>query len=149
MSKRRPPSIIRPIAIGLVLRGEDLLLMEVRDGDDAIQGWRPVGGTIEFGERAADALKREFLEELGLVIDDPTLLSVMENLYTYNSAVGHEIVFVFETRLVDASQYNRETFSFDDGGNRNEATWVALSRFVRREEVLFPVGLVDLLMQVR
>ena len=123
--------------------------MAVRDGGDAIQGWRPVGGTIEFGERAADALKREFLEKLGLVIDDPTLLSVMENLYTYNDAVGHEIVLVFETKLVDAAQYDRETFSFGDGGNRNEVRWVALSRFVRREAVLFPVGLLDVLMQVR
>jgi ADP-ribose pyrophosphatase YjhB (NUDIX family) len=149
VSDWRPPSIIRPIAIGLVLRGEELLLMAVPDGGDGIQGWRPVGGTIEFGERAADALKRGFLEELGLVIDDPTLLSVMENLYTHNDAVGHEIVLVFEAKLVDAAQYDRETFSFGDGGNRNEVRWVALSRFVRRKAVLFPVGLLDVLMQVR
>jgi ADP-ribose pyrophosphatase YjhB (NUDIX family) len=149
VSDWRPPSIIRPIAIGLVLRGEDLLLMAVRDGGDAIKGWRPLGGTIEFGERAADALKREFHEELGLAIVEPTLLSVMENLYTHNGAVGHEIVLVFETSLVDVAQYSRGTFSFGDDGNRNEVKWVALSRFVRREAVLFPVGLVDLLMQVR
>ena len=73
----------------------------------------------------------------------------MENLYTHNGAVGHEIVLVFETSLVDVAQYSRETFSFGDDGNRNEVKWVALSRFVRREAVLFPVGLVDLLMQVR
>ena len=52
----------------LVRRGDELLLMVVRSDDGAIKGYRPLGGSIEFGERAADALKREFTEELGLAI---------------------------------------------------------------------------------
>jgi ADP-ribose pyrophosphatase YjhB (NUDIX family) len=147
MSIWSPPCIVRPIAIGIVRRREELLLMAVRDENDAIKGWRPVGGTIEFGERAADALKREFGEELGVNIVDPTLLAVMENLYTHNDAVGHEIVFVFETSLMDAIQYTRETFSFEDGGERNEVRWITLSHFLHEEGVLFPIGLLDRLMK--
>ena len=143
MSVWRPPRTVRPIAIGIVRRREELLVMAVRDEHDAIKGWRPVAGTIEFGERAAETLKREFIEELGLTVVEPTLLTVLENLYTHNGAAGHEIVFVFETRLVDAAQYARETFFFEDGGDRHEARWVALSDFLGREAALFPGGLLE------
>jgi ADP-ribose pyrophosphatase YjhB (NUDIX family) len=93
----RPPPLVRPISIGIVRRGNALLLMAVRADDESIKGWRPLGGTIEFGERASNALKRELAEELGLAVTEPRLLTVLENLYTHHGATGHEIVFVFET----------------------------------------------------
>jgi 8-oxo-dGTP pyrophosphatase MutT (NUDIX family) len=143
MSVWRPPSIVRPIAVGLIRRGDDLLLMAVRSDDGAIKGYRPLGGSIEFGERAADALKREFVEELGLSLAEPTLLTVLENLYTHHGTTGHEIVFVFEAALTDETAYRTERFSFEDGGVRNDVEWVALARFRAGEAALFPVGLLD------
>lgn len=144
MSVWRPPSIVRPIAIGIVRRDDDeLLLMAVRSDDGAIKGYRPLGGSIEFGERAADALKREFIEELGLAIAEPALLTVLENLYTHHGATGHEIVFVFEAAFADESACRREGFSYEDGGVRNEVGWVALARFRADEAELFPTGLLD------
>jgi ADP-ribose pyrophosphatase YjhB (NUDIX family) len=143
MSVWRPPSVVRPIAIGLVRRGDKLLLMVVRGDDGAIKGYRPLGGSIEFGERAADALKREFAEELGLAVTEPVLLTVLENLYTHHGAAGHEIVFVFETALADESAYRRDGFSYEDGGVRNDVAWVALARFRAGEAELFPTGLLD------
>ncbi len=121
--------------------------MAVRDDDGAIKGWRPLGGSIEFGERASDALRRELAEEVGLSIAEPTLLTVMENLYSHNGAPGHEIVFVFEAKLADDTHGGREEFSFDDGGVRNEVRWVALANFERGEAELFPAGLLKHLLQ--
>jgi len=143
MSVWRPPSVVRPIAIGVVRRGEELLLMAVCDDGGAIKGWRPLGGTIEFGERAADTLKREFAEELGLAIAEPQLLTVLENLYTHQGTAGHEIVFVFDTRLADENAYRNDSFAFDDGGVRNEVRWVPLARFKSGQDSLFPAGLLD------
>jgi 8-oxo-dGTP pyrophosphatase MutT (NUDIX family) len=143
MSTWRPPSIVRPIAIGIVRRDDDLLLMAVRSDDGVIKGWRPLGGSIEFGERAADALKREFVEELGLSLAEPALLTVLENLYSHNGAPGHEIAFVFEAALTDEVAYRTERYSFEDGGVRNDVEWVALARFMAGEAVLFPVGLLQ------
>jgi 8-oxo-dGTP pyrophosphatase MutT (NUDIX family) len=137
----RPPSIVRPIAIGIIRRREELLLMAVRNDNGAIKGWRPLGGAIEFGEAAADALRREFAEELGLGITEPLLLTVLENLYSHYGTAGHEIVFVFEARFADDVHYSREAFSFEDGGVRNEVQWVAISHFLRGEAALFPDGL--------
>jgi len=143
MSTWRPPSIVRPIAIGIIRRGDELLLMVVRSDDGAIKGYRPLGGSIEFGERASGALKREFMEELGLSLAEPMLLTVLENLYTHHGTTGHEIVFVFETSLMDASAYHKERFSYEDGGVRNDVEWVALARFRAGEVALFPAGLLD------
>jgi ADP-ribose pyrophosphatase YjhB (NUDIX family) len=142
MAVWRPPSVVRPIAVGVIRRHEELLLMAVRNDNGAIKGWRPLGGSIEFGERAVDALRREFAEEVGLAIAEPTLLTVLENLYSHHGATGHEIVFVFEARLADDIHYSRAAFSFDDGGVR-KVRWVALAHFLRGVAELFPAGLLE------
>jgi ADP-ribose pyrophosphatase YjhB (NUDIX family) len=135
----RPPATVRPVAVGIVRRGD--LLMASRRDDGTITGWRPLGGTIEFGERAADALKREFVEELGVTLDEPKLLCVLESLYRHHDTPGHEIVF--EARLADAAAYGKDGFTFDDGGVRNDVRWVALARFRAGQEQLFPAGLLE------
>ena len=124
-------------------RGDELLLMAVRDDDGTLKGWRPLGGTIEFGERAAAALQREFVEEIGAALAEPKLLTVIESLYSHHGASGHEIVFVFEASFADDADYSREAFRFDDGGVCNEVRWVALARLRRGEAELFPAGLLE------
>jgi ADP-ribose pyrophosphatase YjhB (NUDIX family) len=136
--------MVRPIAVGVIRRGDELLLMAAKSDDGIIKGWRPLGGTIEFGERAADALRREFAEELGVVIKEPKLLTVLESLYTHHDTAGHEIVFVFDTRPADENAYRKDSFAFDDGGVYNEVRWVALARFKSGQDSLFPAGLLDL-----
>jgi len=40
---------------------------------------RPLGGSVEFGETAVDAIRREIREELHAEIADPVLLGVLES----------------------------------------------------------------------
>jgi hypothetical protein len=68
---------------------------------------------------------------------------VLENLYSHHGAAGHEIVFVFEASLADATAYRSERFSYEDGGVRNDVEWVALARFRAGEAELFPTGLLE------
>jgi ADP-ribose pyrophosphatase YjhB (NUDIX family) len=144
-SKWRPPQVVRPLAIGIVWRRSELLLIAVRDDGGALIGWRPPGGTIEFGERAAAALKREFLEELNEPIADPEHLSVIENLYTHAGTRGHEVVFIFKTAFVDPAAYARERFAFKDGLLMQEGRWIDRSRIEAGEERLLPLGLAQAL----
>jgi ADP-ribose pyrophosphatase YjhB (NUDIX family) len=139
----RPHATVRPIAIGIVRRGDEILVMAVRDDAGSVIGWRPLGGAIEFGERAADALKREFIEELGSAVEVEHPVAVLENLYSHHGAPGHEIVFVFDAAFADAGLYARDRFTFEDGGMANEAEWVPLERFDMHGETLFPVGLIE------
>lgn len=60
---------------GLVFKNGRLLIVK-RDQNDEVGGgtWEPVGGKLEFGEDFECALKREFLEEVGLDIHVKSLL---------------------------------------------------------------------------
>jgi ADP-ribose pyrophosphatase YjhB (NUDIX family) len=133
------------VSVGLLRRGGELLLMAVRDDSGALKGWRPLGGTIEFGERAATALARELREEIGETISEPRLLTVLENLYDHHGSPGHEIVFVFEAAFVDDQAYQRPSFAFVDQGVRNDVEWVDLARLKSGREKLFPDGLLQAL----
>jgi ADP-ribose pyrophosphatase YjhB (NUDIX family) len=98
-------------------------------GHDASKGetfYGPPGGGIEFGERAVDAVRRELREELAADVRDVTLVGVLENIFTYEDQPGHEIVFVFEARLVDASLYEREEIAGVEGDQPFVVRWIPL-----------------------
>ena len=52
---------------GLLFRGEQLLLINHRGLNNG-DFWAPPGGGVEYGESIEQALKREFLEETGLIV---------------------------------------------------------------------------------
>ena len=52
---------------------------------------RLLGGHVEFGELAAHAVVREIAEELHVELDDVAFLGVLENVFRYAGAPGHEI----------------------------------------------------------
>ena len=137
---------IRPLAICVFRRADGAIL--VAPGFDPIKQqrfYRPLGGEIEFGERAEDAVRREIREELGAEIEDVRLLSVDENIFTYLGAEGHELVWTFEARFTDASFYEREVVECREGESAFEAHWAPLEVFRSGGTRLFPEGLLETL----
>jgi 8-oxo-dGTP pyrophosphatase MutT (NUDIX family) len=133
---------IRPIALGLIRNGDRILVFE---GQDEVKGetfYRPLGGGIEFGERAVDALHREFHEELAVELSDVTLLGVLENIFTVYGRAGHEIVYVFEASLADTSWYERDDLGaiLDEG---SPVSWQPVNEFISGRSILYPHGLDD------
>ncbi len=139
----RPRDWIRPIAIGLAVREGTLLCAAVTRDDGTVTGWRPLGGGIKFGEQAADALVREFREELGARVLIERQVCVLENFFEHQGANGHELVFVFALALEDPGQAQAEAFLLDDEGFRAEARWIPLNRFRSGELRLLPEGLLS------
>ena len=121
----------------------------VGPGTDSVKGqtfYGPLGGGVEFGERAADAIRREMLEELNVELGQTVLLGVLENIFTYEGEPGHEIVFVFDARLFDESLYGRDLITGEESnGQRFEARWLPVQHFAPGGPPLYPDGLYELL----
>lgn len=137
---------VRPLALVLFRRDDGCIL--VAPGYDHVKDerfYRPLGGGIDFGERAADAARREIREELGAEVDGLRLLAVFENIFTYRGEPGHELIWLYEAHFTDDSLYRRDVLTADEGGTAFEVEWVPLSRFGDGRTPLYPEGLLDLL----
>jgi ADP-ribose pyrophosphatase YjhB (NUDIX family) len=66
---------------------------------------RPLGGHVEFGEYAIDTIHREFGEEIGQRLTGVRLLGVLENIFQWQGAAQHEVVFVFRAAFADPAAY--------------------------------------------
>ncbi|WP_219106180.1 NUDIX domain-containing protein [Austwickia sp. TVS 96-490-7B] len=84
-------SNIRVRAAG-VLIGSAGVLVQRKIGDDV---WALPGGGVNEGESAADALQREFCEELVSDIDVVRRLDVLENFFAYEGKICHSVEFYF------------------------------------------------------
>jgi ADP-ribose pyrophosphatase YjhB (NUDIX family) len=137
---------IRPIALAVPRRGDDILVFEYHDPTKDQTFYRPLGGGIEFGETAESAVRRELREELGVDLLDVRRLGVLENIFHGFGRDGHEIAFVFGCRLADQTLYERDFVGeiLDDAGTK--VMWRPLSG-VRPDGPLYPEGLADLLHQ--
>lgn len=137
---------VRARAVAVVRVGDRVL---VERGYDRVAGsrfYRAIGGHIDFGERAAQTVAREWGEEYGLTLENVRLLGVVENLFTYEGVPGHEIVFAFVAGVVERQVYVQDEFEgIDPDGNRHEAVWVSLDDLAAGDIPLSPAGLLDLL----
>lgn len=136
-----PVARIRPIAVCFVRDGERLLVEHGYDSVGQRTFYRVIGGGIEFGERAEDAVCREWLEELGAELADLRLLGVTENLFTNEGQPGHEVVFVFAGRLRDAPRFLSTPIEIvESDGQRHAAEWIPAAELAAGPVPLFPDG---------
>jgi len=118
--------------------------MRVCDDSGTTKGWRPLGGAIELGERAAETVTRELREELAVDVVSTSFLGVLENIYEHEGTPGHELVMVHSV-VLPADAYDRERFTFVDGGVQIDTAWVPLDDFRSARQALYPTGLLQLL----
>jgi 8-oxo-dGTP diphosphatase len=70
------------VAVGIILDDSGKVLVGQRVKPDAyFQKWEFPGGKLEQGESVVDALKREFLEEVGIDISESREFMVWEHSY--------------------------------------------------------------------
>lgn len=143
MTTWRPAPRIRLKSLGLHWRGDRLLAVEVLDDTGRVKGVRPLGGTVEFGETAEAAVVREFREELGITVEILGPPVFMENIYTHEGSLGHEILAIFNVSF-PADVFADETrieFKEDDG-TQCFAEWFALDTLdLPDRPQLYPAGL--------
>ena len=137
--------MIRTIVIAMIWRGDEFLVGEFEDLNGNGYFYRPLGGGVEFGEPAADALRREVAEELNSDIADIQYLTTLENIFTYAGRQGHQIVLLYQCRLLNEAMYARERVEYDDNGVSLYAVWKPLSFFDNGGPPLYPDGLLEFL----
>lgn len=132
---------VRVVALGVLVHEDRVLLSELLHGDRARGVLRPIGGTIEFGERAAEAVVREFLEETGLVVEVWDSLGVYENLFEVAGHAGHEVVFEFVLRPAPGALDGLPEVQVTEGDVRVAAHWVPLAEVLAGVTPVVPEGL--------
>lgn len=137
-----PAEHIRVIALGIVLWRDHLLCAAGFDMVKQQRFYRPLGGGVEFGERASEAVARELHEELGMAVEVGALLGVTENLFTYQGRPGHEVVFEFVSTPASGSEpTDLEALTGDEGGQAFRCEWLPLAEVLGGAHRVYPDGL--------
>jgi 8-oxo-dGTP pyrophosphatase MutT (NUDIX family) len=140
---------IRPLAVALIRRGDEILVEEGRDETKDETFFRLLGGTIEFGELGAEAIQREMWEELAAEIEVKACVATLENLFTWEGKVRHEIVLVYECTLNDPTLRLRDEWEAVERTPRLRIThkiaWKRTDTFGAGGDILYPEALTKLL----
>lgn len=133
-------SAIRPISVGIVVKDGHLLASKEYDRAKDESFYRLLGGGIEFGETAMQALRREFAEELGIELASAELLEVTENIFEYQGSSGHEVAFVFGVTApeLDALPLDAQLQVLDQG------TAVVWAPLLETDRPIYPEGVAAL-----
>ncbi|SDT50351.1 ADP-ribose pyrophosphatase YjhB, NUDIX family [Paenibacillaceae bacterium GAS479] len=135
----------RATSLCIIWKGDSILLEEFPE-ENGIITYRPVGGTIEYGEDSKSAVIREVKEEINLDINEVKLLGIIELIFPYYGDVGHEFDFIYEGKLVDKTAYDQATIRGFEGEQTFTATWKKISEFKDNESLmLVPQGLYEML----
>ena len=127
---------IRPIALGLAIKDNRLLVSEGFDKVKNETFYRCLGGGIEFLEKSEEALKREFLEEINVDITVKDFLGISENIFTYQGKKAHELILFYSIEISDEN-YQEEYKVIDDHGE-TIAKWIDIDEFKNKNKILYP-----------
>jgi ADP-ribose pyrophosphatase YjhB (NUDIX family) len=137
---------IRPIAICIIRHGEHIFVAEGYDPVKDETFYRPLGGSIEFGETGRQTIGRELREELDAEVIVGRYLCTSENIFTFNGHTGHEIVLIFEAEFADLQRFWPGPFEGkEDSGETFAALWKPLSFFREKHAPLYPQHLLEIL----
>lgn len=135
----------RATALALIRDADRLLLSEQPDPVKGVVGYRPLGGTIEFGERGDETVARELREELGVELVNIHYVGTLENIFEFSGRAGHEIALMYTADLRDPALQTRDVITArEDDGSTFRCFWKPLADF-ERGTPLYPNGLLDLI----
>ncbi|PGA00521.1 NUDIX hydrolase [Bacillus wiedmannii] len=135
----------RAKAFGIAIHHDRLLVQEYHTGDETF--YRPLGGSIELGEKSAYTVIREFKEELHTEVEITHYLGYLENIFHLDGEIGHEIIQLYSLRLLDTSLYEMEILNIQDEQTLSYAKWISLTAFIQKEKALYPDGILKYIQQ--
>lgn len=86
------------------------------------------------------------MEELHSEIRELRHLGYLENIFTHNGNMGHEIVMVYDGALTKVELYEQvEMEVIEANGERIRVVWKSLRGFEEGKSILYPDGLLEML----
>ncbi|MFE9081422.1 NUDIX hydrolase [Bacillus mobilis] len=131
----------RAKAFGLAIHQGRLLVQEYHTVDETF--YRPLGGSIELGEKSAHTVIREFKEELHTEVEITNYLGCLENIFHLDGEMGHEIIQLYSVCLLDTSLYEMERINIQYEQTVSYAKWIPITTFIQNEKVLYPDGILN------
>ena len=127
---------IRPVALGLAIKDNKLLVGEGYDNVKNQTFYRCLGGGIEFLEKSCDTLKREFKEEIETDIIIKDFLGISENIFTYKGKNAHELILFYSIEIPD--EYYKDEYQILDVDDNSKAKWIDINEFKNKNKILYP-----------
>ena len=125
---------IRPIALGLAIKDNKLLVGEGYDNVKKETFYRCLGGGIEFLEKSDEALKRELKEEIASDIIIKDFLGISENIFTYKGKQAHELILFYSIEIPE--KYYKDEYQIPD--DNSKAKWIDINEFKNKRKILYP-----------
>jgi 8-oxo-dGTP pyrophosphatase MutT (NUDIX family) len=90
--------------------------------------FRPIGGSVEFGETSLEAVKREWMEEMQAEINVSGEPLILENFFTCDGKFGHEIDYIYPASFLDIRFYENKSYRLVEAdGSEFKALWVSIA----------------------
>ncbi len=110
----------------------------------------PPGGGVEFGEHSSEAARREVMEETGEEVENLKLLKIEENIFFYNGADEHEIVFIYCGELKNKQAYTSSLKGgMEASGKEIKLVWASINKIKEKRIQLYPEGLLEILEELQ
>ena len=132
---------IKNLAICLICRNNEILVLEGLNHKNNEIFYRPLGGHIEFSETAKSAIFRELKEEVGTEIENIKHLATFESIFEYNGIPEHEILILFSASFKHKSFYLKDIIECKEGDDTFIAKWINIDEFISGNKTLYPDGL--------
>lgn len=137
----------RANTLGLIYRNNEILLEENEGRHSRGTGvyYRPIGGTIELGEKSIETIQREFYEELATDIEVRRHITCLENIFEIEGSIGHEITQIYEVIFKDSALYQKDSYQVVEGNRVTYAKWIPLEDLFNGKKLLYPEELINFL----
>jgi ADP-ribose pyrophosphatase YjhB (NUDIX family) len=128
---------IRINSLALIKNDSRILVQTGYDKNKNQSFLRLLGGGVEFGETAEQALHREFTEELGCALQNVRFLQIYENIFEYQGEKKHEITFLFSAD-VEEKITKVDKIKILDSKTEKYAEWVSVDVIKKEGVRVFP-----------
>lgn len=138
---------IQPVALCVFRRNHSILVIERFDPCKEETFYRPLGGGVAFGEYSWETIRRDIKQELDEEIQNLNFVGPAENVFELYGQTQHEIVFIFEAEFIRPDAYHQEELhGRTPKGEPYQAIWKPLGDFKRGKAILYPEGLLEMLL---